>query len=371
MTARIPASFSTQPEYPTPSAGRLPPGPTYCAFPCSVPTWAASLWEVIARMATACLPPQLESGAAEPDGDDNGNWAANGKYYLFRALRGRVSSIYAMRAFRRFPRAFEGPPVLIYSTPMEFGSLAPHPDGQRIFFAAGQQRLELMRYDARHGQFAQFLSGVQGHGVNFSKDGQWIAYVTAPDDILWRSRPDGSERLQLTSPPMRASQPRWSPDGSRIVFGGGPPATPAVSTWSLPLVALPIPSPIRHRSTATRVGPPTETPWYLRDTACLAHPVSPDSIRSDLKTRKPALPGSDTLAQPAWSPDGRFIAATNQAGTQILLLNLDTRQWTPLVSGDGLGAPSGRETASTLYCQDALAPEQPIFRVAVGHAEER
>ena len=122
-----------------------------------------TLWEVVRNGTDLhAFPPDWNSGAAEPDGDDNGNWAANGKYYLFRALRGRVSSVYAMRAFRRFPRAFEGPPVLIYSTPMECSSLAPHPDGKRVFFAAGQQRLELVRYDARHGQFAQFLSGVQG-----------------------------------------------------------------------------------------------------------------------------------------------------------------------------------------------------------------
>ena len=77
-----------------------------------------------------------------------------------------------------------------------------------------------MRYDARRGEFAPFLSPVQGQWVSYSKDGQWISYVTAPDDILWRSRPDGSERLQLTSPSLHAYQPRWSPDGTRIVFGG-------------------------------------------------------------------------------------------------------------------------------------------------------
>jgi Tol biopolymer transport system component/DNA-binding winged helix-turn-helix (wHTH) protein len=323
-----------------------------------------TLWEVSSSgTGLHSFLPDWNSGAAEPDGDDNGNWAANGKYYLFRALRGRVSSVYAMRAFRRFPRAFEGPPVLIYSTPMEFSSLAPQPDGKRVFFAAGQQRLELVRYDARHNQFAQFLPGVQARWVSFSKDGQWIAYLTAPDDILWRSRPDGSQRLQLTSPPMRASQPRWSPDGTHIVFGGGP-AGHASRIYVVP-------------SAGGAPEPLTDAPQIDSDASWSADGTSLVFARQtglylmDRKTKNATLlPGSETLAQPAWSPDGRYIAATNQAGTQLLLLNLDTRQWTPLASGDGLGPPFWSRDGKYIYCQEALAPEQPMFRVAIGGANK-
>ena len=311
------------------------------------------------------------SAAAEPDGDDNGNWVVNGNYYLFRALRSRVSSVYSVRANRRFPRAFEGPPVQIYSTPLEFSSLAPHPDGKRVFFAAGQERRELVRYDARHGQSAQFLSGVQGRWVSFSKDGQWIAYVTAPGDILWRSRPDGSQRLQLTSPSMHASQPRWSPDGTQIVFGGGPVGH-ASRVYVVP-------------SAGGAPEPVTDAPLIDGDASWSADGNSlvfarrllpgasgqPGLYSMDRKTKKATLlAGSETLAQPAWSPDGRYIAATNRAGTQILLLNLDTRQWTPLASGDGLGAPFWSRDSKYVYYQEGLAPEQPIFRVAIGSAKK-
>ena len=327
-----------------------------------------ALWEASTNgTGLHAFPPDWSAGAAEPDGDDNGNWAADGKYYLFRALRGRVSSVYAMRAFRRFPRAFEGPPLLVYSTPLEFSSLAPHPDGKRTFFAAGQERLELVRYDPRHTQFAQFLSGVQGRWVSFSKDGQSIVYVTSPDDILWRSRPDGSQRLQLTSPPMRASQPRWSPDGTHIVFGGGPVGH--ASRIYVVAAAGGAPEPITD-------GPQidSDASWSADgDSLVFARRLAPGASGQpglylmDLKTKKAALlPGSETLAQPAWSPDGRYIAATNQAGTQILLLNLDTRQWTPLASGDGLGAPFWSRDGKYVYCQETLAQEQPIFRAVTG-----
>jgi hypothetical protein len=42
----------------------------------------------------------------------------------------------------------------------------------------------------------------------FSKDGQWVAYASFPDGTLWKSRADGSQRLQLSYPPLTAVLPR-------------------------------------------------------------------------------------------------------------------------------------------------------------------
>ena len=44
--------------------------------------------------------------------------------------------------------------------------------------------------------------------------------MSYPEGTLWRARADGSERRQLTSPPLTAHLPRWSPDGRAIVFVG-------------------------------------------------------------------------------------------------------------------------------------------------------
>ncbi len=332
-----------------------------------------SLWEVSANgTGLHPFPPGWNRGAAEPDGDDNGNWTANGDYYLFRELRNRVSSVYAMRAKRRFPRAFEGPPVQIYSTPLDFSSLAPSPDSKRVFFAAGQERRELMRYDARHGQFAPFLSGVQGRWVNYSKNGEWIAYVTTPDDLLWRSRPDGSDRLQLTFPSMHASRPRWSPDGSKLVFGGGPAGHAS-----------------RIYVVSANGGAPeqvTDAPLIDGDASWSADGKSvvfsrrlppgmsgqPGVYILDVETKRATLlPGSESLANPAWSPDGRYIAATGRSGSQIVLLSWDTRVWTPLVSGSGLGAPFWPGSGKYVYYQETQTADQPIFRVAIGGKKEK
>ena len=50
-----------------------------------------------------------------------------------------------------------------------------------------------------------------------------MAYSDVPDGVVWRSRLDGSERVQLTPTTMAAEAPQWSPDGTRIAFCGFKP----------------------------------------------------------------------------------------------------------------------------------------------------
>jgi len=340
-----------------------------------------SLWEVSANgMGLHPFPSDWNAGAAEPDGDDNGTWTADGNYYLFRALRNRVSSIYAIRAKRRFPRAFEGPPLQIYSTPLDLSSLTPSPDSKRIFFAAGQERRELVRYDPRRGQFMPFLPGVQGRWVSYSQaqkgeDGEWIAYVTSPDDILWRSRTDGSDRLQLTFPSIHASEPRWSPDGSEIAFGGGPAGHASrvyvvSAAGGAPEAVTGGPMIDGHASWSSdgkslvfsRRLPPGDS-------------GQPGLYTLDLQSKHATLlPGSEALGDPAWSYDGRYVAAVNRAQNQILVMSFDmslkSRQWTPLVSGEGLGSPFWSADSKYIYYQETLARDQPIYRVAIASGKK-
>ena len=63
-------------------------------------------------------------------------------------------------------------------------------------------------------------------GVDFSRDGKWMAYNDGSDGTMWRSNADGTQKLQLVFPPMQAYLPRWSPDGKQIAFFGHPPGEP-------------------------------------------------------------------------------------------------------------------------------------------------
>ena len=79
-------------------------------------------------------------------------------------------------------------------------------------------RGELVHFDMKLRQFLPFLSGISVTDPTFSRDGTWVAYTSFPDNVLWRSRSDGTERMQLTYPPIIAFFPYINPDGSKISF---------------------------------------------------------------------------------------------------------------------------------------------------------
>jgi len=195
-------------------------------------------------------------------------------------------------------------------------------------------RGELMRYDAKSGQFSLFLGGVSAEYVAFSKDGQWVTYVSYREGTLWRSKLDGSERLQLTYPPMYAVLPRWSPDGKRIVFFE---------------FELSSDKPARMYEVSSGGGSPRQLMpddphnqldpnWSPNGSKIVFGGESNDpsaAIRVlDVASREvSSLPDSRGFYSPRWSPSGRYISAFSADSMRLLLFDSQTQKWTELVKG--------------------------------------
>jgi Tol biopolymer transport system component len=112
------------------------------------------------------------------------------------------------------------------AVPLSFGPMSLFfpvvtPDGRSILAGGSLLRTEPLRFSRTTGQFERLPGGITGGFVDYSPDAAWVAWVDATDRTLWRARRDGSDRLQLTLPPLQAALVRWSPDGSRLAFVGG------------------------------------------------------------------------------------------------------------------------------------------------------
>ena len=129
-----------------------------------------------------------------------------------------VLNIWAVREPAGLFHKTPSKPLQLTNGPMSFTFPVPSPDGKKLFADGYLARGELAAYDIKSRQFLPFLSGISAGELDFSRDGKWIAYVSYPDGTLWRSRADGSERLQLTFPPVSAFLPHWSPDGTQIAY---------------------------------------------------------------------------------------------------------------------------------------------------------
>ena len=114
------------------------------------------------------------------------NWTPDERYFLFTMGRGNTHTwdIWALRETHSLFRTRTAKPIQLTSGAMSFWSPMPSPDGKQVFAIGGQFRKKLARYDLKSGQFGPFLSSISAEQLDFSKDGNWVAYVTFPDGIL-------------------------------------------------------------------------------------------------------------------------------------------------------------------------------------------
>src|SRR5215467_4465537 len=146
------------------------------------------------------------------------HWNRDGNYLLYSAKTGNRWDIWALPIHAGLFRASTRP-IRLTTGPMSFSRGAiPSRDGKQIFAVASKQHGELLRYDLKLRQFLPLLSGISATDATFSDDGKWVAYLAYPDHSVWRSRSDGTERMQLTFSPVEAQTPFISPDGARVAY---------------------------------------------------------------------------------------------------------------------------------------------------------
>jgi Tol biopolymer transport system component/predicted Ser/Thr protein kinase len=261
-----------------------------------------------------------------------GAWTPDGNYYVFQSVHDGAFDIWAMPDRTGWWRKTSPQPIALTTGPLQFGSPIPSPDGKKLFVVGVQQRAELVRYDAKSTDFVPYLGGISASDLDFSRDGQWLTYVSLPDLTLWRSKADGSARLQLTYRPMRTGLAHWSPDGQQIAFSGALPGKP----WKLYLISKDGGSPQPLTQEQATETDPTWSPDG--NTLAFGHydAFSADNTfvaMYDLKTHQSSkMPGSQGIFAPRWSPDGRYMLAESYDNTKLLLLDLKSQKWQPVVT---------------------------------------
>jgi len=106
-------------------------------------------------------------------------------------------------------------PVRLTPGPVMWARPMPSRDGAKIFVMGFQNQAELIYFDKQSGQFMPFLDGLSADAVDVSRDGKWVSYVTYPEAELWRSKVDGTQKVQLSGS-LNVAVGKWSPDGRRI-----------------------------------------------------------------------------------------------------------------------------------------------------------
>ena len=146
----------------------------------------------------------------------SGAWTQDGRYFIYGGPGGSLLAL--PESPHPWERRAEPRPLTV--GPLAYTFAQSDPRGRWLLAIGSMFGGELLRYRAETRRWEPALNGESVIGVEASPDRGWLAWVRLPDASLWRSRPDGSERLRLTGPGIEAFHPRWSTDGRRIVFAG-------------------------------------------------------------------------------------------------------------------------------------------------------
>jgi serine/threonine protein kinase/WD40 repeat protein len=296
-----------------------------------------------------------------------GQWTPDGRYYIFERMSAGRLDIWAApeHSYLWFRRT--ATPIQLTNGPLSFPLIVMSTDGKKLFARGVQGRSELVRFENKSQTFVPFLSGISAGELDFSRDGDWVTYVSYPEGTLWRSRVDGSDRLQLTASASFATLPRWSPDGKQIVYVDFQPG----KSLRMLLVSSQGGSPQELVSEPHSQVDPVWSPDGKRIVYGRAPFWGEDEMTIqvlDLDRRQiTKLRGSESLFSPRWSPDGRYLAATTLDSKKLMIYDFKTEKWSDWLSESGaVGFMSWSPDSKYLYYDNTFTEHATFRRIRVG-----
>ena len=294
-----------------------------------------------------------------------GQWTPDGRHFLFSSTREGRDNVYELVAPRWFEFWKKPAPVRITGNQIPILASTPSRDSRGLFVLSRMDQGAMRAYDPRLKKLAPLLEDLSMLGFVISPDRQWMAYTEYPSRNLWKSKPDGSEKLQLTH--SYAVMEQWSPDGKWLVY----------SDWkNLFLVSSDGGAPQK----LTPDGDTPIAPTWSSDGKTIAFsyfPV-PDKLPRieviDVATRKiSAMPMGEGYYYPSWSPDGKYLVAMAENPARMALYSTATKTWKDLRSfPDPWGFWSWATDSKSLYMALFMGKASDgIYRMTIPQGDGR
>jgi Tol biopolymer transport system component len=305
-------------------------------------TERAAIWEADVKRQTAR---KVESLSQRVPFVEGGSWSINARYYFFQAGSGLQRDLWAASEAKWLPSFVQSKPVALTQG---FGSwLSPValPDGSGVAAIRLSPRAALASFNNGSQTWQPMWDQAPAYELDYSRDGQWVAYTRIPDHTIWKCRIDGSARTQLTDSSLEAHQPHWSPDGRRIAFMGKTPT----GKWRVNVVS----AAGGAREELLPRGEDQGVPTWSADGGYVVlgdRLGRSDGSKMSIHIMDVAtgdlvdLENAHGLWSPRWSPDGKMIAALTSDSRAIRI-----HAW----PGSGAGA-AWKEIARMQFVDNAM-----------------
>jgi eukaryotic-like serine/threonine-protein kinase len=252
----------------------------------------------------------------------HGQWTGDGKHFIFMSHREGVNNIYELIQPPWFEFWKKATAVRLTAGQMDILGATPGRDNDGLFIIGKIAQGTMQVYDPELKRFLPFLDGLAAADFVISPDKKWMAYKDYPQRRLWRSRLDGSEKLQLTD--SFAWMPKWSPDSKWIAFS---------DFKEIYRVSIDGGTPEK----LTAEGKTELAPNWWPDGKSIAfndYPLPGQALGIkvlDLETRKVSImPGAENFYVPSWSPDGKYMVAIAQNPSRMVLYTAASGTWKDL-----------------------------------------
>jgi dipeptidyl aminopeptidase/acylaminoacyl peptidase len=289
-----------------------------------------------------------------------GQWTSDGRHFLFQSTREGHANVYEVVPPRWFVFWQKPSAVRVTGNQVDIDGAVPGRDSKSLFVLGRLEQGAMQVLDPATGKLLPFLDGMPALEFSISPDRQWMAYTEFPSGFLWKSKLDGSEKLQLTS--SYAVMAQWSPDGKTLAYS---------DYHKLFLVSADGGAPQRL---IAENGNDEIAPSWLPDGKSIAYSYLPypdvpmTGIRLvDLASRTVSvMPGSEGYFFPQWSPDGNWMVAVAVNPARMGLYSPATRTWRILKKFDEQWGYWAWANDSKSVYMAYLAPQGgDIFRLTV------
>ncbi len=306
-----------------------------------------------------------------------GDWSRDGRRFVFTAQHEGRASLWMLDETGVGFGGRRWRPSRLTSDAFHLVAAVPSVDGKELYAVQSLATPQALQYDPRSRQLVASPFHPTAYFVEFSRDGQWMAYVEAQASrhVLKRSRLDGSQAQQLTNPTMDIWMPRWSTDATQIAFVGKRPGEP----FKAYVVS-------RDGGVPQRVlagerdevdldwSPDGRSLMFGRPPESMAEAAAPRAIHIvDLKSKHVStLPHSEGLFGSRWSPDGRRVIAATPDSRKLMIFDFETADWSDLVGprtgvgSEGLCRPLCGDTRWSVDGRHVYVRSGPeVIRVAL------